>query len=221
VKHKPKISVIVPTFNQEKYLGRCLRSLLDQTLENKDYEIIVINDGSNDKTNFVTELFKDEIKVIKNRVNKGLPYAINKGILAARGRYIVRVDSDDYVNKEFLNIPYNFLSSNPEIDAVSCDYFLVDEKEVILKRENSEKKPVGCGIMFRVEHLLELGLYDKTFLVHEDKDLRYRFLKKYKIFRIPLPLYRYRKHNSNITNNRAKMKSHLKKLKQKHKVKKI
>lgn len=221
MKHKPKISVIVPTFNQEKYLGRCLRSLLDQTLENKDYEIIVINDGSNDKTNFVTELFKDEIKVIKNRVNKGLPYAINKGILAARGRYIVRVDSDDYVNKEFLNIPYNFLSSNPEIDAVSCDYFLVDEKEVILKRENSEKKPVGCGIMFRVEHLLELGLYDKTFLVHEDKDLRYRFLKKYKIFRIPLPLYRYRKHNSNITNNRAKMKSHLKKLKQKHKVKKI
>lgn len=218
MKHKPKISVIVPTFNQEKYLGRCLRSLLDQTLENKDYEIIVINDGSNDKTNFVTELFKDEIKVIKNRVNKGLPYAINKGILAARGRYIVRVDSDDYVNKEFLNIPYNFLSSNPEIDAVSCDYFLVDEKEVILKRENSEKKPVGCGIMFRVEHLLELGLYDKTFLVHEDKDLRYRFLKKYKIFRIPLPLYRYRKHNSNITNNIAKMKSHLKKLKKKHKV---
>ena len=221
MKYKPKISVIVPTFNQEKYLGRCLRSLLDQTLESKDYEIIVIDDGSKDKTNFVTELFKDEIKVIRNRANKGLPFSINQGILAAKGRFVVRVDSDDYVNKEFLNIPYNFLSANPEIDAVSCDYFLVDEKEVILRRENSEKNPVGCGIMFRVEHLLELGLYDNTFLVHEDKDLRYRFLKKYKIFRIPLPLYRYRKHNSNITNNRAQMKSHLKRLKQKHKVKKI
>ena len=221
MKYKPKISVIVPAYNQEKYLGRCLRSLLDQTLEIKDYEIIVINDGSKDKTNFVTDLFKDEIKVIKNRSNKGLPHSINQGILAAKGRYVVRVDSDDYVNKEFLNIPYNFLSSNPEIDAVSCDYFLVDEKEIILSRENSEKNPVGCGIMFRVEHLLELGLYDNSFLVHEDKDLRYRFLKKYKIFRIPLPLYRYRKHNNNITNNRAKMKSHLKRLKQKHKVKKI
>tara|TARA_B100000963_G_C22611943_1_gene665304 strand:+ start:419 stop:1084 length:666 start_codon:yes stop_codon:yes gene_type:complete len=221
MKYKPKISVIVPTYNQEKYLGRCLRSLLDQTLENKDYEIIVINDGSKDKTNFVTDLFKDEIKVIKHRINKGLPHAINKGILAARGRYIVRVDSDDYVNKEFLNIPYNFLSSNPEIDAVSCDYFLVDEKESIIKRENSEKKPVGCGIMFRIEHLLELGMYDRSFLVHEDKDLRYRFLKNYKIYRIPLPLYRYRKHDNNITNNKSKMKQHLKKLKTKHKVKKI
>ena len=139
MKYKPKISVIVPAYNQEKYLGRCLRSLLDQTLEIKDYEIIVINDGSKDKTNFVTDLFKDEIKVIKNRSNRGLPYSINQGILAAKGRYVVRVDSDDYVNKEFLNIPYNFLSSNPEIDAVSCDYFLVDEKEIILSRENSEK----------------------------------------------------------------------------------
>ena len=178
MKLKPKISVIVPTFNQEKFLGRCLRSLLDQTLDNKDYEIIVINDGSKDRTNFVTELFSGEIKVIKNKKNKGLPHSINQGILAARGRYIVRVDSDDYVNKEFLNIPYNFLSSNPEMDAVSCDYFLVDEKEAIIKRENSEKKPVGCGIMFKVEHLLDLGMYDKSFLVHEDKDLRYRFFKR-------------------------------------------
>ena len=75
--------------------------------------------------------------------------------------------------------------------------------------------------MFRVEHLLDLGLYDKTFLVHEDKDLRYRFLKKYKIYRIPLALYRYRKHQNNITNNKVSMKKHLKKLKEKHRIKKI
>ena len=95
---------------------------------------------------------------------------------------------------------------------------MVDEKEIIIKRENSEKKPVGCGIMFRVEHLLDLGMYDKSFLVHEDKDLRHRFLKKHKIYRIPLPLYRYRKHDKNITNNKTKMKKHLKKFKIKHKV---
>ena len=64
---------------------------MDQTLEIKDYEIIVINDGSKDKTNFVTDLFKDEIKVIQNRSNRGLPYSINQGILAAKGRYVVRV----------------------------------------------------------------------------------------------------------------------------------
>ncbi len=221
MKFKPNISVIVPAYNQEKYLGRCLRSLIYQTLDRNEYEIIVINDGSKDKTKFVANLFKDEIKMINNKKNMGLPHAINQGILSAKGRFIVRVDSDDYVNKEFLNIPFNYLEYNPNTDAVSCDYYLVDDKGAVIKRENSEKKPVGCGIMFRVEHLIDLGLYDKSFLVHEDKDLRYRFLKKYKINRIPLPLYRYRKHDKNITNNKYKMKKHLIKLKKKHHLKKI
>ena len=69
----------------------------------------------------------------------GLPYSINKGILSAKGRYVVRVDSDDYVNKEFLNIPYNFLSSNEEIDAISCDYFLVDDKEKVISEKTQIK----------------------------------------------------------------------------------
>ncbi len=217
--NKPTVSVIIPTFNQEKYLGRCLRSLMNQSMHRSDYEIIVVNDGSKDKTKFAANLFKEEIKLINNKKNMGLPYSINKGILSAKGRFVVRVDSDDYVNKEFLNIPYNFLSSNVEIDAVSCDYLIVDDKEKVIKRENSNKKPIGCGIMFRLEQLLELGLYDKKFLVHEDKDLRYRFLKKFKIYRIPLPLYRYRKHQKNITNNLSKMKKHLKQFKKKHKIK--
>ena len=217
--NKPKVSVIIPTFNQEKYLGRCLRSLMDQSMNRVDYEIIVVNDGSKDKTKFAANLFKEEIKLINNKRNMGLPYSINKGILSAKGRYVVRVDSDDYVNKEFLNIPYNFLSSNEEIDAISCDYFLVDDKEKVIKRENSNRKPIGCGIMFRLEQLLELGLYDNKLLVHEDKDLRYRFLKKFKIYRIPLPLYRYRKHEKNITNNLLKMKKHFRQFKKKHKIK--
>ena len=72
--------------------------------------------------------------------------------------------------------------------------------------------------MFRLEQLINLGLYDENFLVHEDKDLRLRFNEKYKVFRIPLPLYRYRKHQNNITNDLKKMKSHYKKLKRKHKI---
>ena len=99
---------------------------LDQTLEIKDYEIIVINDGSKDKTNFVTDLFKDEIKVIKNRSNRGLPYSINH-ILAAKGRYVVRVEQMIMSIKNFLI--FHIILSNPEIDAVSCDYFLVDERK--------------------------------------------------------------------------------------------
>ena len=61
MKNKPKLSVIIPVFNQEKYLGRCLRSLLNQTFPKEQYEIIVINDGSTDKTPFVLETFKNEL----------------------------------------------------------------------------------------------------------------------------------------------------------------
>ena len=123
-------------------------------------------------------LFKEDIKIILNKKNKGLPYSINKGIISARGKFIVRVDADDYVNREFLKILSIYLNENEDMDAVSCDYFVVDNKEKIIKRENSAKKPIGCGIMFRTEQLIELGMYDKSFYVHEDRDLRYRFLKK-------------------------------------------
>ena len=95
-----------------------------------------------------------------------------------------------------------------------------DEIENILKKENSKKKPIGCGIMFRAESLINVGMYDKNFLVHEDRDLRIRFTKKYNIDRIALPLYRYRKHQKNITKDRTKMKLHYKKLIKKHKNKK-
>ena len=217
---KPKISIIIPTFNQEKFISRCIRSLLDQSLERKAYEIIVVNDGSKDKTDFVISLFKDEIKLIAHKKNMGLPYSINKGILSAKGRYIIRVDSDDYVNREFLNILFNFLSTNPDMDAVACDYYLVDDKENVIKRFNADTHPIGCGIMFKIEQLIDLGLYDKSFLVHEDKDLRFRFLKKHNIYRLPIPLYRYRKHESNITNNKGNMRKHLKEFKKKHKIKK-
>ena len=91
----------------------------------------------------------------------------------------------------------------------------------ILKKVNAEKNPIGCAIMFRVECLIRIGLYDKRFEVHEDKDLRIRFLKKHKIDRISLPLYRYRKHSNNITKNKKNMTKHYKKLVKKHKKVKI
>ena len=212
------ISVIIPTYNQAEFLGRCLRSILNQNIDKQEYEIIVINDGSKDQTSKVLNIYKKDISVIDNIKNKGLPYSINRGIKIAKGRFIVRLDSDDYVNTNFLYILKIFLTENTSIDAVSCDYLIVNDQEEILSRKDSSKDPIGCGIMFRLEHLINLGLYDENFLVHEDKDLRLRFNEKYKVFRIPLPLYRYRKHQGNITNDLEKMKSHYKKLKKKHKL---
>ena len=218
MKKQKLISVIIPTYNQEMFIGRCLRSLLDQSLKFEDYELIVINDGSNDKTSELLKLYKNEIRIINNKKNKGLPFSINRGIFEAKGQFVVRVDSDDYVNRDFLYTLHMFLSSNKNMDAVCCDYYLVDDKEKIIVRKNSLKHPIGCGILFRIENLIKLGLYDESFLVHEDQDLRLRFLKKYKIYRIEVPLYRYRKHETNITNNKNNMRKHYKRLKKKHKI---
>ena len=215
---EPKISVIVPVHNQERYIGRCLRSLLDQSLTRTSYEIIVINDGSTDKTNYALELFKEEIRVLHNKKNKGLAFSVNHGILNARGRFVIRVDSDDYVNNEFLNILSLLLEENSSMDAICCDYLLVDDDEKINVRKNGIDDPIACGIMFRIEQIIELGLYDASFLVHEETDFRHRFLQKYTMAHVPLPLYRYRKHRSNTTNDPKLMEINFKKFKQKHKI---
>ena len=100
----PDISVIVCCFNHEKWIERCLRSLLLQEhIKSQDYEIIVINDFSKDNSLKVINNFKyDNLKLYNNKSNMGLPMSINKAIKIAKGRYVVRVDSDDYVSRNFL-----------------------------------------------------------------------------------------------------------------------
>ena len=213
---KPKISVIIPVFNQEKWIGRCLRSLMDQSISRNDYEIIVINDGSKDLSDYALNLFHGEIILIKNENNQGLPSALNSGIRISNGDFIVRVDSDDYVNRHFLLILYEYLFWNEEIDAVACDYLLVDDNEGIIEHKNCYNSPIGCGIMFKKEQLFEIGLYDEDYKINEERELKERFEKKYKINRLDFPLYRYRKHENNMTNNEEAVKYHEEKLKKKH-----
>ena len=217
-----KLSVIVSAFNQEKYIGRCLRSLLNQSLNRDEYEIIVINDGSFDKTAYALELFnspkEDLIKVITNKENLGLPTSLNKGINASKGKYIVRVDSDDFVNFNFLQFLSFYLDTNPESSAISCDYYLISEDEKVIERMESDKDPIACGILFRKETLIDIGLYDESFLYNEEVELRLRYLKKYSIKRLAIPLYRYRRHADNITNDKLKMEEYTKKIIEKHNI---
>ena len=200
--NNPDISVIIPVYNHDKFIGRSLRSILDQSLDKSRYEVIVINDSSTDNSKEIISKYSNKITLIENPKNKGLPFSLNVGIKKARGKYMVRLDSDDYVNKKYLEILYEFLNWNSEFDAVSCDYLIVDNEEKVLKRESGESEPIGCGIMFKTNHLIEIGLYNEKFLLHEEKELRKRFEKKYSINRVSLPLYRYRKHASNMTNNK-------------------
>lgn len=219
--HLPAVSLVVAVRNQEKYIGRCIRSILNQTYARNDYEVIVVNDASTDNTKFALELFENEIKLINNDVHKGLPGSLNVGIRSARGRFVVRIDGDDYVHTEYVNILSMHLALNPWMDAVACDYNLVTNNDEVIERMNCEEHPIGCGIMFRVDQLVELGLYDEQFLLHEDRDLRIRFLEKHTIHRVALPLYRYRRHDENMTNDHGAMNGYLDQLSAKHGVDKV
>jgi len=200
-----KVSVIVAAFNQERFIGRCLRSLLRQTLPHEQYEVVVVNDGSTDRTGYALELFHDSIRVVTNPKNRGLPASLNTGLQAARAPLVVRVDADDFVNAHFLTVLSLYLDMNPDADAVACDYLLIDDNEQTLERVSCAERPIACGIMFRSTQLFEIGLYDETFLRHEEREMRIRFEHRYSIRRLEFPLYRYRRHHNNITNDTTEM----------------
>ncbi len=216
MKKPPAVSVLVPVHNQEKYIGRCLRSLLSQNFPRDEFEIVVIDDGSQDRTPYALELFREEITLVRNETNRGLPASLNQGVRATSSPYVVRVDGDDYVNMEFLTLLNLFLENNRYMDAVACDYLIVDDHEDVLARKDCSEDPIACGIMFRTEQLIDIGLYDESFLMYEERDLRIRFQEKYLIHRLELPLYRYRRHEDNLTNDVDMAAKHMTQLIEKH-----
>ena len=117
----PKISVIVPVYNVEKYLDQCLESIISQTLN--DIEIIVVNDGSTDNSLEIIKKFaaKDSrIKVVDQK-NGGYAKAVNKGLSLATGEYVAEVDSDDYINPNMYNKLYN-IAKEKNVDIVVGRY---------------------------------------------------------------------------------------------------
>ena len=212
------ISLIITTYNYGHYLERAIRSALDQTINKDQYEVIVIDDASTDHTSLILDNYKEDIRIIRFEQNTGLSAARNEGIRKAKGQFIVFLDADDYIQRDLLYIQKVFLEHNNSIDAVAVDYYIVDEKGNHLEHVSVEEKPIACGIMFRKDLLFDIGLYDESFRAREEEELRIRFLMKHQVTRIPLPLYRYRKHNSNLTNDIHKMDTYAKLLSQKHNI---
>lgn len=109
----PRFSIIMPAYNVEDYIERAVNSVLNQS--EKDFELIIVNDGSTDKTKEICDNFKDKkIKVIHKK-NGGLSDARNEGVKKATGEYIIFIDSDDYWDKDLLKEISKSLDNNPDI----------------------------------------------------------------------------------------------------------
>jgi len=208
-----KVSIIITCYNREKFIARAIRSAIFQKFPRDEFEVIVVDDGSSDNSRKIIESFGTEIIPIFHPQNLGLPSARNNGIRKARGRFVVHLDSDDYIHEDLIHIENLHLALNAEWGAVACDYVEIDEHEAHIARRKVEDHPIACGIMFRKDGLIDIGLYDEKMLMCEDEELRVRFEQKYHIGYVHLPLYRYTRHDKNMTNDAETMKVYKDKLK--------
>lgn len=210
------VSLIITTYNYANYVERAIRSAMDQSLAKDQYEVIVVNDASTDHTTAILENYTDQVRIYNLTENLGLAGARNFGIKKATGQFIVFLDADDYIHRDLLRVQRLFLEENNALDAVSADYYLVDERGKHLQHMNAQEHPIACGIMFRKDFLYNIGLYDEDFRAREEEDLRIRWSASYNIYNLIVPLYRYRMHDSNLTKDSAAMQEHLQKLQNKH-----
>jgi glycosyltransferase involved in cell wall biosynthesis len=128
----PIVSVIIPSYNHEAYIAECINSVLNQTFQ--DFEIIITDDASTDRTVQVIERFNDpRIKLFKHSINKGASVATNNCIRQSKGKYIAMLSSDDawYPNK--LDIQVKYLDTHPKIGAVFGKADWIDETGAIIK----------------------------------------------------------------------------------------
>ena len=129
---KPLISIIIPVYKVEKYLEKCIKSVLDQTYKN--LQIILVDDGSPDNCGNICDNYAkidNRIEVI-HKENGGLSDARNVGLKKARGKYIGFVDSDDYVSNEMFENMYNTLVNN-NADVSICNFYTVIDNKNIIK----------------------------------------------------------------------------------------
>ena len=156
------VSAVVVNQNYGKLIRRCIRSLLNQDLDKSRYEIIIVDDCSTDDSIEALDTFlkAGEVKLIRNKENLGIGASAQIGVANSRGKYFVRVDSDDYVQWPFLYMLYNFLKLVPKYVGVSCDYFITDNEERIISTESFRENGLACGLMFRTSYLEVIGSYN-------------------------------------------------------------
>ena len=142
-----KVSVIVPVYNVEEYLEKCLESLVNQTL--KDIEIIVVNDGSPDNSQKIIDRYKEKYHNIISieDINHGQGYARNKGISLAKGKYIMFLDSDDTVELTILEKMYNIIEKQ-KVDVVISDINKIINNQKIYFKNYIEYNSKGNKLLF-------------------------------------------------------------------------
>ncbi len=207
----PLVSVLLPVYNGEAYLAEAVQSILDQTFTN--FELIILNDGSKDHSLEIIQGFKDpRIAVIDNPQNLGLIATLNKGLAAARGKFVARMDADDRAFPERLQVQSDYLSSHPGIAVVGTWAQVIDANGNFLKIHRNPLDHFAImyelmfgntithpSIMMRKDVILSIQGYDMRWQHAEDYDLYSRLVHTHALANIGQPLLYYRQHGTSVT----------------------
>lgn len=206
----PKVSIIIPAFNREQYIGMAIRTVLDQTY--RDLELIIVDDGSTDATLTIAQQFAredDRVRVLTDKINRGAAYALKTGFEAARGEYVGQVDSDDILEARAVELTAAVLDDDINCGLVYTNYVDIDA--------NGRKLRPGkrCSIPYSKDRLLidfmtfhfrlirssvykKVGGFDLRFNRLEDYELCLRLSEETKIKKINEYLYQYRIHQDSL-----------------------
>lgn len=206
-----RVSIVLPTYNGERYIKESIDSVIKQTFA--DWELIIVNDCSTDSTMEIINRYVEadnRIKVISNEINQKLPKSLNIGFGMANSEYLTWTSDDNYYLPDALEKMVNFLNNNSDCQMVVADMeniddignvigkFSVYDDELMLYNDC-----VGACFMYRKSAKEAIGEYSPEWFLVEDYEYWLRFLFKYKhIGRISEILYRYRYHEDSLTGSR-------------------
>ncbi len=210
---KPIVSIVLPSYNGARYIEESIDSVLRQTFP--DWELILVNDGSTDRTRDIMEAYaaKDgRIRVIHNDPNQRLPRSLNIGFRQARGKYLTWTSDDNRYLPRAIEVMVQALDADPAAPMVSAEMECIDESGAVTGGYPVYEDHliwaedlVGACFMYRREALVKVGEYDPAKVYVEDYDywLRLRVAMG-EIKRVPDLLYQYRRHGESLTATKVK-----------------
>jgi len=210
--NNPLVSVIMPAYNAEKYVGLAIESILNQSYKN--FEFIVIDDASSDKTTEIIRTFqkKDQrIIVIINKKNIGVTKSLNKAVKRARGKYIIRMDADDWAYPERFALQVNLMEHHPDV-VVSGSYIEVCDKNLETKYIRKYKlddasirkhlfrySPFAHPATIWMGEVLRRERYDERIRICQDYELYFRVGKIGKFMNLDESLLKLRMHDASVS----------------------
>lgn len=208
----PIVSIVMSVYNGERFIRESVDSILNQTF--RDFELIIINDGSSDKTMEILKSYNDNRIILIIQKNMGLAKALNNGIAMAKGRYIARQDADDKSDLDRLEKQVNYMEANLSVGLLGTMFKVIDEngtfqrnsclpvEEEIIKERLIEINQFCHGsVMMRKEALEKVGVYRDYFKYAQDYDLWLRISESFQVSNLPEPLYCYRELRNAISSN--------------------